>query len=305
MRTKIIALAAGLAVAAAVLAADAGTSTAAFLKIGVGARAAGMGDAAAALAEGPEALYWNPGGLATLDRRNVSFTHNEWLTDVRYEYLGVSYPFLNVGAFGFAAGRVSMGELTGRDEQGNYTGDFGASDMLLSLGYARRLWPVLALGAGAEYVSSKIENESAGTFAGMLGATVTPPVPGLTAGVSAGHLGGKMTFIDEGDPLPMALRAGAAYRLPFGGEVHKVTLAVDGVKFRDTDVYVNSGAEYWIYDTVAVRAGYKARYDEEGITAGLGFKYDTTQTLTFGADYAYGDLGVFGSAQRISVGILF
>ncbi len=305
MKKAMIVLAAVITAAGAARAAEPGSSTAAFLKVGVGARAVGMGEAQAALAEGPEALYWNPAGLTAFDRRAVSFTHNEWLDDVRYEYIGVSYPFLNWGSFGFAAGRVSMGDLVGRDEQGNYTGDFGASDMALSLGYARELWPFLAVGGAAEYVSSKIENEAAATFAGSFGLTATTPLPGLSAGLAVANVGGKMTFIEQGDPLPLGGRAGLAYLLPFGGDVNKVTVAVDGVKYRDSRTRVNAGLEYWFRDTLAGRAGYKAYYDEDGLTGGLGVKYAATQNLALRADYAYADMGVFGATHRVTVGILF
>jgi hypothetical protein len=295
-----------LAAATAAGAAEAGSSAAAFLKIGVGARATGMGEAQAAAAEGPEALYWNPAGLAADNRRAVSFTHNEWLEDVRYEYLGVSYPLFNLGSLGFSAGRVGMGKLIGRDEQGNYTGDFGASDMALSLGYARRFANFLAVGAAAEYISSKIEDESASAFAGSVGAAADLPLPGLAAGVSASHIGGEMKFIDEGDPLPLAVRGGVAYLLPFGGEANDLTVAVDAVKFNDRDdVMVNSGLEYWFMRTIAARIGYKANYDEDGLTGGLGFMYSPAKNMGLLADYGYGDMGVFGATHRITVGMRF
>ena len=296
-----------LAVAAGVAgAAEEGSSAAAFLKIGVGARAAGMGEAQVAVAEGPDALYWNPAGLAAYDRGAVSFSHNEWLEDVRYEYLGLSYPLLNVGTFAFTAGRVSMGEIEGRNEQGDPTGTFSASDMVLSFGYARRLWGILSVGAGAEYVTEKIENESAAAFAGTAGAMVDTTLPGLAAGVSASNVGGELKFIEVGDPLPLVVRGGLAYLLPFGGDTNELTVAADMVKFNDSDdVKFNGGVEYWFMGTVAARAGYKANYDLDGITGGLGFKYAPTAKVGLAADYAYADMGVFGATHRISVGMLF
>lgn len=296
-----------LVVAAGVAgAAESGSSAAAFLKIGVGARAVGMGEAQAAVAEGPDALYWNPAGLAAYDRGAVSFTHNEWLEDVRYEYLGLSYPLLNVGTFAFTAGRVSMGEIEGRNEMGDPTGTFSASDMVLSLGYARRMWDFLSVGAGAEYVTEKIENESASAFAGTVGATVDTPLSGLAAGVSASNIGGELKFIEVGDPLPLVVRGGLAYLLPLGGENNQLTVAADAVKFNDSDdVKVNGGLEYWFMGTVAARAGYKANYDVGGATGGLGFKYAASEKLGLAADYAYADMGIFGATHRISIGMLF
>jgi len=297
----VLAFAAGVAGAG-----EAGSSAAAFLKIGVGARAVGMGEAQVALAEGPDALYWNPAGLAAYDRGAVSFTHNEWLEDVRYEYLGLSYPLPGVGTFAFTAGRVSMGDIEGRNEMGDPTGTFTASDMVLSLGYARRFWNILSVGAGGEYITEKIENENASAFAGTAGAAVDVPLPGLSVGVSASNVGGELKFIEVGSPLPLVVRGGAAYLLPFGGENNQLTVAADAVKFNDSDdVKFNGGLEYWFMNTVAARAGYKANYDEDGITGGLGFKYSPTPKLGLGADYAYADMGIFGATHRISIGMLF
>ena len=50
--------------AIAAFATDSGVNGAQFLKIGAGARALGMGEAVTANAEGPEAMYWNPAGIA-------------------------------------------------------------------------------------------------------------------------------------------------------------------------------------------------------------------------------------------------
>ncbi len=48
-----------------------GTTAAQFLKIGVGARAIGMGGAFAATADDITAMYWNPAGLARVYGREA------------------------------------------------------------------------------------------------------------------------------------------------------------------------------------------------------------------------------------------
>ena len=50
----------------------------AFLKLGVGARAMGMGSAYVAVADDPTALHWNPAGLASFHQGvQVTAIHNE------------------------------------------------------------------------------------------------------------------------------------------------------------------------------------------------------------------------------------
>jgi len=58
-------------------------------------------------------------------------------------------------------------------------------------------------------------------------------------------------------------------------------------------------------DMVALRAGYKCNYDEEGLSAGVGIKYAVEGGFGIKIDYSYSDLGVFDAVNRISVGASF
>src|SRR6185369_10023297 len=62
----------------------AGTSSGTFLKIGVGARATGLGESFVAVANDPSAIYWNPAGLASVLRQEVLFSHASWPGEVNY-----------------------------------------------------------------------------------------------------------------------------------------------------------------------------------------------------------------------------
>lgn len=74
-----------------------------FLTIGVGARAAGMGNAHTALAEDATAAYWNPAGLAEIEARAFAAQHGDMFQQsggfplgrglAQYNYLSAAMPF--------------------------------------------------------------------------------------------------------------------------------------------------------------------------------------------------------------------
>ena len=71
----------------------AGTSGAQFLKLGAGARAAGMSDAFTAIADDAFAAYYNPAGLARMDRPQLGGAHSAMFQSVSYQSLSFVVPF--------------------------------------------------------------------------------------------------------------------------------------------------------------------------------------------------------------------
>ena len=69
-----------------------GTVAAAFLEIGIGARAVAMGGSYTAMAGRSEMIYWNPAGLAYTEGLAASFTHAEWLADTNFDFFTIATP---------------------------------------------------------------------------------------------------------------------------------------------------------------------------------------------------------------------
>ena len=65
-----------------------GSTTANFLKIGIGARGSAMGEAQSAIANDVNASYWNPAGLSTLRFQEISLMHYSLIEGVRYQVSG-------------------------------------------------------------------------------------------------------------------------------------------------------------------------------------------------------------------------
>ena len=63
-----------------------GTTAAEFLQLGVGGRAMGLSGAYTAVADDAGALYWNPAGLAGVEKRAATFMHAAYLQSSFYDY---------------------------------------------------------------------------------------------------------------------------------------------------------------------------------------------------------------------------
>ena len=266
----------------------AGTTGANFLKIGVGARAAAMGEAFTAVTDDSTSLYWNPAGLTRVKGREFSAMYNVWFEGIGQGYVSAGFPLLG-GTMALGINYVSMGDFDGRDESGNPTETFQASDLGISVGFAGRLGRFL-LGLSGGMIRSTIAGNTQSAFLVTLGGLVEIS-QGFSVGAVAQNLG---TRLGE-DPLPLILKAGLAL------ELGSFSLAADIGKSQDTDLYYCVGIESWIGNVVALRAGYRTGRDVgPGWTAGLGFKMGE-----FELDYAYVPYSNLGNTHRISLGIGF
>ncbi|MFB0527666.1 MAG: PorV/PorQ family protein, partial [bacterium] len=118
-------------------ASDPGTTGANFLKIGVGPRAVGMGEAQVAICNDVTSAFWNPAGLVRIDSQEASFIYNLWLESMRSQYFGYTYPHPTLGTFAGSINYLSMDKIQGYTAKNVKTGKVGAYDFLGVLSYAR------------------------------------------------------------------------------------------------------------------------------------------------------------------------
>ena len=88
-----------------------GTFGGQFLKIGVGARGAGMGGAFVAMADDATAVFWNAAGIALIDadKSQLSLNHANWPAELSYDQVGYVFHMKKIpGAFAVHARALSM-----------------------------------------------------------------------------------------------------------------------------------------------------------------------------------------------------
>ncbi|MFA5138091.1 MAG: hypothetical protein WC728_02575 [Elusimicrobiota bacterium] len=116
----------------------AGEAGAQFLRLGAGVRSLGMGDAYSAVADGPEAVYWNPAGIAQLRAPEFSYARSEHLGLFHHDFAAYVHPVEAWrGALGLAVTHVSQTRLPLVDKDNVVVGDFSPYSMAVAAAYAR------------------------------------------------------------------------------------------------------------------------------------------------------------------------
>ena len=264
-----------------------GTTSANFLKIDVGARAAAMGGAFTALADDGSSLYWNPAGITQIKTQQFFATYNIWFQSISQGYLSYIVPF-GENVAGFALNYVDMGKMQGYDENGLPTHQFGASDVLFQIAYAKKIAAGFSLGISGGYLTDSIDNDQQTAFQANIG---------LMKSLSKVNLGFTVQNVGSGlknDPLPLIYKVGLATK------ISNITLACDAAFPADNQTYFCAGLEFPLSQTFTLRAGYRSNQDiGSGISAGIGFNLNKI-TL----DYAYVPYAELGDTHRISLGMM-
>jgi hypothetical protein len=301
-----------------------GSVGAQFLKIAVGSRYQGMGEASVAMVDDAYSMYWNPAGLANIDGSHVTFTNVDWITDVTLNYVSLGTRVEDFGSIGLSAALMSMGdmEVTTIDVPDGTGEMFTASSFALTAGYARFLTNRLSFGVSIKYVYEKIYRETAGGIAFDFGTQLQTGYKSLRIGMNISNLGPEMEFsgpdlnstVEDGEAngnidvdaydLPLTFRLGVA--MDFLNTVdNRWTFAVEAKHPNDNDQQAALGTEYCFQQKYFLRAGYKVNYDEQGLTFGGGVRAPLSETNDLVIDYAWSDFGRLESVHRFSVGFRF
>ena len=310
-----------------------GTVSAAFLEIGVGARAEALGGAYTAQAGHVEMIYWNPAGLAYLDGLAVSLSHTEWLAEMSFDFLSVAtpLPFFNaVMAASFTTLAVPQ-QLVRTVAEPEGTGEtYNAQDYAVNVSVSARLIPSFSIGLSGKYIRQRIWTESASQFALDVGVYYETPLRGLVLGSSISnfgpdlHMQGRhLTNVLDPDPvnrgienvpvgyetdsfsLPQIFRFGVSYLVPLS-QNNRVAMGIDMIHPTGSTEGINMGLEYGFHNLLFLRAGYQNLYERgavNGLTLGGGLHYVLRDRSRFAFDYAYSYWGILQRVHRISLGI--
>jgi hypothetical protein len=237
-----------------------GTTSAEFLLLGAGARGTALGGSFAAIATDVSALYYNPAGVAMIDRPGLMVGTYDYVADTRYSWGGVAFPFsggsrtigFQVGTFGFKDQPIYT------EEQPDGTGGtYSVNQTFVGATFAQNFSDRFSAGITAKFVNDKLGTVSGSAFAvdfgtnfhaslnnhpvkfsfvlANLGSSLTYTGTGLSGNVQRDPLPGEdptptlpqqANLLTKDFPLPTTFRVGLAYDV-ITGEANRLTVLGD------------------------------------------------------------------------------
>lgn len=284
-----------------------GTVTAQFLKLPINARAAGMGNAQVALAEGASSIPFNPAGTLSTESMSFGATYNQWWADITHSFVGAAVNLQELGTVGAGVMMLSTDDMLVRTPAfPEGTGEkFKAFEAAYMISYSRQISQDFGIGLSAKYIQSNLYNKEikANSFAFDIGTLYDVDILRTRLGISVNNLGKDLTYINETYSLPTALRFGARTSV-LEDENNKLYLAFQIARPNDADEQYNLGAEYILFETVSVRSGYRFNYDAENFSAGVGVNLASVG-LQGMIDYAFTNYTTLPATHMFSIEIGF
>jgi hypothetical protein len=299
-----------------------GTGGALELRIPVGARGQALGGAVTADVPGVEAIFYNPAGLAYVEKTEVMFTHTEYLAEMNMNYAAVGLNLGSFGVLGLNVKALDIGDVIVTTEDApEGTGEvLTPTFSVIGFSYARRFTDRVLFGGTLNFVNERIANSGASGLAVDLGVQYTTGWHGLAFGVAMKNVGSQMEFDGEDfesalpatsdDPtardrvyrtisadfeLPSYFSLGATYDVWSNAENRLAVLAA----FQNNNFVGNNlqgGLEYSFGEVAQVRGSYYATWRETGF--GVGVESETEVT---GGDDLYSGFAI-GAGGRASLG---
>ncbi|MFH1278728.1 MAG: PorV/PorQ family protein [Candidatus Eisenbacteria bacterium] len=288
-----------------------GTRSFPFLRIGVGARAVGMGEAYTAVAEGAEGLEWNPAGIGQLNHAALSTEYMSYLEDIHGGSVVFAQPVGRRTTFGLSLRFFSIRDIprtTLENPTGDGLGDFTSTDLCLKGSLAYRLGRNIFVGASGAIVTGAIDQESALAMSADFGLLMRNFWRRLRIGGTVRNFGTVNSgYLQEADPLPTRVAAAAAY--PFFDR--RLLVAGEWSWAVDWDNSLDVGVEWEGVTDFFLRAGYRSHFSEvrdrseDGDLAGLTFGLGLRKIRGYRFDYAYASMADLGGTHRFSFSWVF
>ena len=276
-----------------------------FLNLSYGARGTALGGLAAQ-AEGAEAMFWNPAGLANVTSIGITAGQTQWLVETSYNNFGFAMPLAG-GVFGASLLSVDYGDLmrsgwAGDDEfifEANQ-GTFSAQDMALQVSYAKNLSDKFSIGGTAKKVSETIDGFEIGGMGFDIGTQFNVGYKNIRLGAVISNFGGDISPVEkEEEPdvsLPMTFQFGIVGQA-FGDANMGLIAGLNVTKLADAAQRFSFNGEMTVAGMAKIRGSYSLGNTQAPLSLGGGVK-----VAGISIDAAFISTKDFGSVTQFSIG---
>ncbi len=280
-----------------------GKDGAVFLRLPVGARSVGMGEAFAVPADDGHALFWNPAGLAPSRTPSLSLGHAFYFDQTRLDSLAAFYPTQWGGA---AIGtRWLTAPALPRLRDGADAGDFSPWERTAeaALAFGKKTFSV---GVAGRLYQARLDQRTINALMGDAGLLKTWRKGRYRAGLAVQNMGSPFGYGSSQDlksQPPRLWRFGAGLR-----PGKSLFVSLEHQKPQRLQGETHAGVEYWAAPSLALRAGYlwRSPREREALDPLTHWRFGTG--LRFGGmdvDYAYAPAHLLGDVHHVSLGYRF
>jgi hypothetical protein len=192
-----------------------GKQTYQFLNLTNSARVAGMGGDFLTVRDNDLTLTLaNPSLITPEMDNNLSMSYINYFGGLNYGYVMYAKDFKKTGGFVGTLQYINYGTFTAADETSTITGEFGASEYALNIGWAKKLSPLFFIGANGKLIYSQLDTYNSFGIAVDVAGTYQSKNELFTASIIGKNIGTQIVAYRDGnrEPLPFELQAGISQR---------------------------------------------------------------------------------------------
>lgn len=304
-----------------------GQSTMNFLLVGTSPKASAMGEAFTSIGSGSESIFYNPSGLAIMQKQfDVIVNYTRWIADINYLSGAIAFNMNDLGVVGLHLVTVDYGTINGTSLLSNDFDPLGYIDngpvgnvgaYVIGLSYAKSISTQFAIGGNIKLAGQnlgrnvftdgrQIDNDAT-KLAFDAGIRYNTGYKGFVFGMFIRNFASNIKRELNDEQLPLIFSLGAsvnAMEIINFDPGSSLVFAVDFLHQNNYSERVNLGVEYKFLDMISLRGGYQTNRDLASWSGGVGFN-TSLSGYDLEVSYSYSKFEIFDSVSRLSLAFSF